>query len=102
MQKRRRKKGMKCDGLKAAGLRRVLGFSQQDVADKAKVSKTTVESLERGMAVDYQTIHQIAAVLDVAFNDLLQAAERGERQREAKPGRRQTSCHLGCSPRPAS
>ena len=83
MQKPERKKGMKCDGVKAAGLRRVLGFSQQDVADKAKVSKTTVERLERGMAVDYQTIHQVAAVLDVAFNDLLQAAERGEAGPEA-------------------
>ena len=76
MQKPEGKKGMRCDGVKAAGLRWVLGFSQQDVADKAKISKTTVERLERGMAVDYQTIHQVAAVLDVAFNDLVQAAER--------------------------
>jgi transcriptional regulator with XRE-family HTH domain len=74
---------MRCDGAKAAGLRRELGFSQQDVADKAKVSKTTVERLERGVAVDYQTIHQIAAVLGVAFGDLLQAEERGETGPEA-------------------
>lgn len=66
-----------------AGLRRELGFSQQDVADKAKVSKTTVERLERGVAVDYQTIHQVAAVLGVAFGDLLQAEERGEAGPEA-------------------
>lgn len=83
MQKLERKKGMRCDGIKAAGLRRVLGFSQQDVADKAKVSKTTVERLERGRVVDHQTIHQVAAVLDMAFNDLLQAAERGEAGPEA-------------------
>ncbi len=83
MQKPERKKGMRCDGAKAAELRRALGFSQQDVADKAKVSKTTVERLERGVAVDYQTIHQVAAVLGVAFGDLLQAAERGEAGPEA-------------------
>lgn len=78
-----RKKGMRCDGPKAAGLRRTLGFSQQDVADKAKISKTTVERLERGITVDYQTIHQVAAVLGVGFGDLLQAAEQGEAGPEA-------------------
>lgn len=76
MRKPDRKKGMRCDGAKAAGRRRELGFSQQDVADKAKVSKTTVERLERGVAVDYQTVHQIAAVLGVAFADLVRPAER--------------------------
>lgn len=75
MRKSERKKGMRCDGAKAASLRRELGFSQQDVADKAKVSKTTVERLERGVAVDYQTVHQVAAVLSVAFADLLQPTE---------------------------
>ncbi len=74
---------MRCDGAKAAGLRRELGFSQQDVADKAKISKTTVERLERGVAVDYQTVHQVAAVLSVAFGDLLQAEQRGETGPEA-------------------
>jgi len=78
-----RKKGMRCDGTKAAALRRSLGFSQQDVADKGKVSKTTVERLERGVAVDYQTIHQVAAVLGVGFSELLQAAERSEAGPEA-------------------
>ncbi|MGG5812228.1 helix-turn-helix domain-containing protein [Falsiroseomonas sp. CW058] len=76
MRKPERRKGMRCDGARAASLRRGLGFSQQDVADKAKVSKTTVERLERGVAVDYQTVHQVAAVLGVAFADLLQPAER--------------------------
>lgn len=74
---------MRCDGGKAAWLRKELGYSQQDVAATAKVSKTTVERLERGVAVDYQSIHQIAAVLGVAFGDLLQAADRKEAGPEA-------------------
>lgn len=67
---------MRCDGATAARLRKNLGFSQQDVADKAKCSKTTIERLERGVTVDYQTIHQVAAVLEVGFSDLLQPDER--------------------------
>lgn len=83
MRKPERKKGMRCYGVKAVSLRRELGFSQQDVADKARVSKTTVERLERGVAVDYQTVHQVAAVLGVAFADLLQPTEREEAGPEA-------------------
>jgi transcriptional regulator with XRE-family HTH domain len=75
---------MRCDGATAARLRKGLGFSQQDVADKAKCSKTTIERLERGVTVDYQTIHQVAAVLGVGFNDLLQSDERGEAGPEAE------------------
>jgi transcriptional regulator with XRE-family HTH domain len=69
---------MRCDGTIAARLRKNLGYSQQDVADKAKCSKTTIERLERGIAVDYQTIHQVVAVLGVRFDDILRSDERGE------------------------
>lgn len=75
---------MRCNGATAARLRKNLGFSQQDVADKAKCSKTTIERLEREVTVDYQTIHQVAAVLGVAFNDLLQPEERAEAGPEAE------------------
>ena len=49
---------MRCDGAEVARLRRELGITQLDLADKAKVSKTTIERIERGIAVDYQSIHQ--------------------------------------------
>ena len=62
---------MRCDGAEVARLRRELGITQMDLADKAKVSKTTIERIERGIAVDYQSIHQIAPVLGVGFNDLI-------------------------------
>ena len=62
---------MRCDGAEVARLRRELGITQLDLADKAKVSKTTIERIERGIAVDYQSIHQIAPVLGVGFNDLI-------------------------------
>ena len=67
---------MRCDGAEVARLRRELGITQLDLADKAKVSKTTIERIERGIAVDYQSIHQIAPVLGVGFNDLIRPEGR--------------------------
>src|SRR5271168_4914375 len=75
MPKPMRRKGMRCDGAEVARLRRELGITQLDLADKAKVSKTTIERIERGIAVDYQSIHQIAPVLGVGFNDLIRPEE---------------------------
>lgn len=69
---------MRCDGVQVARLRRELGITQQDMADKAKVSKTTIERIERGVAVDYQSIHQVAPVLGVAFGDILRPGKEAE------------------------
>jgi transcriptional regulator with XRE-family HTH domain len=62
---------MRCDGRTLARLRKELGISQQDLAQKAKLSKTTIERAERGVAVGYQSIHEIAAVLDVGIRELV-------------------------------
>ena len=63
--------GMRCNGTEVARLRQGLGITQQDLADKARVSAATIGRVERGFSVDYQTIHDIAAVLGVGFSDLI-------------------------------
>jgi transcriptional regulator with XRE-family HTH domain len=62
---------MRCNGVEIARLRKAMGYSQQDLADKSGRSKSTIERVERGSSVDYQTVHDIRAVLGVRFDELI-------------------------------
>lgn len=61
---------MRCDGKKIVELRKVEGWSQQDLCDKSKLSRSSVQRAEKGGPVDYQTIHEIASALGVPFQSL--------------------------------
>lgn len=70
------RRARRCDGEKIARLREERGYSQHDLADKAGRSKSSIERIERGQAVDYQTVHDVAAVLDIPFDEMLSPEER--------------------------
>jgi transcriptional regulator with XRE-family HTH domain len=59
-------------GNRAAELRRGLGLSQTDLAQKLGVTFQTVQSMERGRNLTIRTMVKLASALGVSILDLLE------------------------------
>ena len=62
---------------KIKALRTASGFTQQELADKAQISKRTVEEWEanRKPPTDVYKLHRIAVVLNCTIEDLINFEE---------------------------
>jgi ribosome-binding protein aMBF1 (putative translation factor) len=67
-------------------LRRARGFSQEELAHRAKIDRTYISSLERSIyAAGIDVVDRLGRALGVEAEDLLSrpAAEHGERKKDA-------------------
>jgi transcriptional regulator with XRE-family HTH domain len=71
-------------------LRRARGFSQEELAHRAKIDRTYISSLERNLyAAGIDVVDRLGRALGVEAADLLRPppAERGERKKRTPPKR---------------
>ena len=67
-------------GLRLKELRELRGYSQEELASRAGISRVTVANAERGAAVPYQTTRaKLARALDAAEGDLPDVSARSTR-----------------------
>ncbi len=62
---------MKLDPLKLSNQREILGYSQQNVADKSRLCSRTVERAAAGKSINHETAASIAATLGTTLSSLL-------------------------------
>jgi transcriptional regulator with XRE-family HTH domain len=73
-----------CDGVKVRQARHLKGWSQEGLAEKAGIRKSTVERMERGKPTYVTTLDIVAQTLNVQIKDLLLTDETGP-QTESRP-----------------
>ena len=63
---------VRLNGHQVSQLRKRKGWSQEILADKAEVSKRTIERIERGLPIYFRTAESVAEVLDSSITELIQ------------------------------